>query len=333
MKKVDRNYIYDFIRAFAIISVVFCHSIESVYYIFQDRSILYSGLSFESKMFDLLGITFGRLGVPLFLFLTGALLGRKNYDNKDDVKNFYKNKFLPLLITLEIWFLIWNIFIVFYFSWRGEIPNISLFTFFQNIFLLKTVDYILPAWYAPMILGIYLFIPFISNVLNKYEFKNIKIPLIVGILYFFIIPTINLVLNIYGLTIISNIDLYFSGGIYGIYFIVGFYLSKGLLKKTNSIVLYVTFLISFLCCVIFQYFLINKGVFYKIGYENIFLFVSCCSLFEIFTRLSIKGKFANLCTYLSKISFPIFLIHNLIQYIIYQLNIFSSFIRPLNVNV
>lgn len=100
MKKVDRNYIYDFIRAFAIISVVFCHSIESVYYIFQDRSILYSGLSFESKMFDLLGITFGRLGVPLFLFLTGALLGRKNYDNKDDVKNFYKNKFLPLLITL-----------------------------------------------------------------------------------------------------------------------------------------------------------------------------------------------------------------------------------------
>ena len=332
METNKKIYSYDFIRAFAILCVVFCHSIETVYYIFQDRSILYTNLSLPSKIFDLTGITIGRLGVPLFLFLSGALLGRKTYENKEDIKQFYSKKLKPLLITLLIWFVIWNIFILIYFSWRNEVPNISWFTFLQNIFLLKTVDYILPAWYAPMIIGIYLFIPFITIILKKFDFKTIKLPLIITTIYFFLLPTINLVLGVYGLNVTSNIDLFFSGGIYGIYVILGYYLNNGLLKKVKSIILYIVFIISFICCIVFQYFLISKGVFYKLGYENIFLLIGCCALFEIFSRIfANQNVFSKVVAYLSKISFPIFLIHNLIQYIIYQSNIFLSLIRPLNV--
>ena len=337
MEQIKRNWTYDFTRAFAIISVVFCHSIESVYYIFQDRSILYSGLSFQSKIFDLLGITFGRLGVPLFLFLTGVLICNKEFNNEEDLKKFYKRKFIPLLITLEIWFIIWNVFIAFYFNWRGEVSNISLFSLFQNILLLKKVDYILPAWYAPLILGIYLIIPFISIIIKKINYKFMKWLILIGVTYFFIIPSINLILNTFGVNIIGNIDFYFSDGIYGhygiyiLYVILGFYIGNGLLKNIKKVTLYIIFFISFISCVVLQYCLTINDIFYKLGYENIFLFIACCALFELFRRLPVKGKVANLFIKLSKISFPIFLIHNLIQYIIYQSNIFSDFIRPLNV--
>lgn len=337
MELTKRNFAYDFTRAFAIISVVFCHSVESVYYIFQDRGVLYSNLSFESKIFDLLGITFGRLGVPLFLFLTGVLICNKEFNNEEDLKRFYKRKFIPLLITLEIWFIIWNIFIVFYFNWRGEVSNISLFSFIQNILLLKKVDYILPAWYAPMILGIYLLIPFISIIIKKLNFKFIKWLMLIGFIYFFVIPSISLILNVFDISIIGDIDFYFSDGIYGhygiyiLYVVLGFYISNGLLKNIKNITLYIVFFFSFISCVVLQYYLIINDIFYKLGYENIFLVIACCVLFELFRRASVKGRIANLFVKLSKISFPIFLIHNLIQYVIYQSSIFSSFIRPLNV--
>lgn len=90
MKMQKKEYNFDLIRTFAILSVVFCHSIESVYYIFQDRAILYQNISVFSKIFDLTGITIGRLGVPMFLFLTGALLGSKTFNNNGDIKKFYK---------------------------------------------------------------------------------------------------------------------------------------------------------------------------------------------------------------------------------------------------
>ncbi len=332
MKMQKKEYIFDLIRTFAILSVVFCHSIESVYYIFQDRAILYQNISVFSKIFDLTGITIGRLGVPIFLFLTGALLGSKTFNNNGDIKKFYKKKLIPLLTIIEIWIIIWNIFILAFFSWRNETPIISIFSLLQNIFLLKTVDYILPAWYAPMIIGIYLFIPFVAIIINKFDFKTLKIPLIVSIIYFFALPTANVILNIYNINLTSNIDLFFSGGVFGLYIILGFFINKGLLRNIKSYILYLIFMISFISCIIFQYSLTTKEVFYKLSYDNIFLLICSCSLFEIFIRVFTKKKiFPKFCEYISKISFPIFLIHNLIQYIIFQSNIFSDFIRPINV--
>ena len=90
----NRSKKLDFIRAIAILCVVFCHSIESVYYMFQDRTILYSNISTVSKIFDLTGITLGRLGVPLFLFITGILISKKDFSKKENIKKlgFY---FIP----------------------------------------------------------------------------------------------------------------------------------------------------------------------------------------------------------------------------------------------
>lgn len=330
MKKNNYNKLLDIVRAFAIISVVFCHSVEMYYYAFQDRSITWINHSFISRIFDLIGISFGRLGVPMFLFLTGILICKKVFKSfPKDIKHFYKTKYFSLFLTLEIWIIIWNGFALLLCLWRGEIPFITFSTFLQNIFLLKTVDYMMPAWYAPMILGVYLFLPFISILIKKIDIKSIRLPLLVSIVACFLLPTINEILSISNFSLYTDIDLSFSGGTYGIYIILGYYIYQNILKKFSNLTVCSIFIISFMSCVIMSYSLSIHGYFYKLSYSNILLLIASCFLFEIFRRLFNKSENnIKFITYLSKISFPIFLLHNIIQYVIYQLNIFSAFLQP-----
>ena len=59
---------FDVIRLIAISCVVLCHSVETVY----KASNLSLGYGLAHYL--------GRLGVPLFLFLTGALIINKEFD-------------------------------------------------------------------------------------------------------------------------------------------------------------------------------------------------------------------------------------------------------------
>lgn len=51
----------------------------------------------------------GRLGVPLYLFLTGSLVLSKLVDTNDDAVAFYKRKLLPLA-TASLLLLLYIIF-------------------------------------------------------------------------------------------------------------------------------------------------------------------------------------------------------------------------------
>lgn len=175
----------DVARTIAIIAVVFCHSIESFYYMYQDRSVLWGMLSEQSKLFDLCGITFGRIGVPIFLFLTGSLILGKIRDERDCML-FYKTKFLSLLITTWIWVIIWNGFLAVYHHFGGETPVITWHSLIESMTFQKNVDTIMPAWYLPMILGVYLFLPFLSITVNKIKIRTMLLPLSIGIVTFFV---------------------------------------------------------------------------------------------------------------------------------------------------
>jgi peptidoglycan/LPS O-acetylase OafA/YrhL len=239
---------------------------------------------------------------------------------------------LSLLITLEIWTILWNAFCIFLFYLRNEASNITIASILENVFLLKTVNYILPAWYVPMILGVYLFLPFVIVILNKFNFKIIKFPLIVSIIFLFCLPTCNLFLSLIDFNLTSNIDLYFSGGVFGIYIILGYYIEKGVLNKISTKYIVLVLILSFFLCIFNQYLLNENGLPYKLSYDNIFLLILSCSIFELIRRNSkIKSmKSNNFINYISSISFAIFLVHNPIQYLIYQLKLFT-FIKPVNV--
>ncbi|RHC26022.1 hypothetical protein DW852_06635 [Bifidobacterium pseudocatenulatum] len=84
--------------------------------------------------------TIGRIGVPVFLILTGFLVLPRL--NKSGVRRFYRRNFLPLAVSFEIWNL--AVFIV-----RRFIASDNSLTFRQyvlaSLLIGKEID--VPLWY------------------------------------------------------------------------------------------------------------------------------------------------------------------------------------------
>lgn len=306
---------YDVARTFAIICVVLCHSIEGVY-----SNSLNAGGSIESQLFRIVCFTIGRLGVPIFLFLTGALLLKKQIDTDEDVFKFYKKNLLPLFITIEIWNIFYNIFL----SVLNKKFNID--NFIYNILFLKQVD--MPhMWYMSMILGIYIAIPFLAKIVKTFSLKSIKIPLIIVFISTILLPSVNKILSLFNLKEYSLIvDLSFLGGGYGLYVMLGYFISNDWLRKIKSKYLIIITFLSFFITVFFQYYTYTIKNIYYVWYNFIMLFICAICLFTLFTRIKERKEnlFVNITKYISEISLGIFFMHEII------LKLLSSAINKLN---
>ncbi len=90
------------------------------------------------------------------------LLLNRNYENDERVKKFYKKNLLPLIVTTEIWIILYNIFLCIYNNTSIDIHTvIKEMLFFEKV-PLKNI------WYMPMIIGIYIVIPYIG-ILERYK--------------------------------------------------------------------------------------------------------------------------------------------------------------------
>lgn len=294
---------FDIARTFAILCVVLCHSVETAY-----ANIKYASLSSFSQIFRIVFFSIGRLGVPIFLFLTGALVLKKQIETDEDIIKFYKKNLLPLLITVEIWNIIYNLF-----NWiRGE--EFSFEVLFKNILFFEQVD-MNNMWYMLMILGIYVAIPFISIIVKKVSFKTIIIPMFLVFVASSLLPSINVILEMFNIEQYKIVlDLNFLGGVYGLYILCGYYINNNSLKKYNNIFLISMFLLFFSITCIIQYWSYLKDINYNVWYDFVTLFVCSIFLFEIFNRVKNvkKNIFISVTEYLSKISLAIFFVHKIV---------------------
>ena len=133
----------DIIRATAILCVVLCHSVEAFY-----RPVLLGQLrlSFPFWNIENLLFTVGRIGVPLFLATTGALMLPRDYP---DVSAFYKKSLFPLFLTTEIWLFFNYIFYCLIEHKTFEISRLILEMLFLKASSLSHM------WYMPVITGIF----------------------------------------------------------------------------------------------------------------------------------------------------------------------------------
>ncbi len=124
-----------------------------------------------SFLFALTTFTLGRMGVPLFLFLTGYLLLDRDYDISR-IYHFWRKNWLALLVTMEIWIILYNVFLrVFHFqhwSTRGLL---------KDMFFLNQV-HMGHMWYMPMIIGLYVYIPFAARALKGISNRALTFPLL-----------------------------------------------------------------------------------------------------------------------------------------------------------
>lgn len=295
----------DISRTIAIIFVVICHVIETEYYAVRIGKLVISDALW---LFENIFFTFGRLGVPLFLMLTGALMLNREYD----IKKFYKKSLIPLFLTTEIW----TIINYFYYCTQYS-AEFSLKNLLYNMAFIRTSP-LNHMWYMPMILGIYLVIPFVAKALKDMRFSDVLLPLIISFGAFSIVPIFNAlageVISFFpDANLIINIG--FLGSLYGMIMILGHYIGKeNLFKKIPTSILILAFIVSFGCNSLgARYFYSNKLFHSDVfgWYTSPFIIISAICLFELIKRIPAK-KCPKAISLISKGSFAIYLIHNLI---------------------
>ena len=293
--EAQRIFWLDIARTIAIIMVILVHATEHIY---KMNVNFFSGLDLYTRLFAHTTFTIGRLGVPLFLFLTGYLLLGKYY-TEQDCQMFWKKKWLNLVVTTEIWILIYNFFL--FFTKKGF--SFAWTDLLKEMLFLKQVPWMSHMWYMPMIIGMYLFLPVFSRSLNKIDITVLKVPLILIGVYLTVIPSLG------GKKLL---DFGYCGGLYGFYILLGFFVKrKSFLKQKKMMVV---FFCSFIGTVLLQHFSYLKGVTYNVFY-NCGL-ITICS-FCIFVLLSNHArafetlglKINRIIRRLSILSFSIYLIH------------------------
>lgn len=288
----------DNIRALATTFVVLCHVTESIYSLNTEGMDM---LADEQQVIALSMFTLGRLGVPMFFFLSGYLLLDSEYDG-NKTKNFYRKRLLPLLCATEIWFLVYQIYnSIFYyrpFSF-GECIKTALFL---------TQGPMTHTWYMPVIIGIYLFVPAVSNALYRGN-KLFLIPFGLSFIAAYVVPEINAIRRLKGLPeIVFFLDLSFAGGGYGVGVLLGYVLKKYLddLRRVPGIIWISASAFLLVLTAWLQWYSYHCGIEYNVWYDCGTLLLAAFSLTVTIATKPREGKVWKL---LSKYSFGVYLLH------------------------
>lgn len=315
----------DYLRTISIFLVVLTHILEEVYKLTTEEILINNDIS-GFLVLNIFNLT--RHAVPIFLMISGYLLLSRKYtlkscnklDNDTEIYSccgFWRNNLLKLFITIEIWIVIYNLFFVLL-----DKKEFDLIKLIKQMLLIEGCD-LSHEWYMYMILGVYIFIPFVSYILDNVELKNLIIPIVITIVVCFLLPTLSVFLETCGIveptenpnlpSIASKVELNYSGGVYGIYLLCGYLVKKGVFSKIKSSYLVFVSVACFSIGSIFQWgsFLMDKA--YFLWYDFITLLPTSVVVFELFSRCHFEAKsLKNIIINLSKSSFGIYLIHNLI---------------------
>lgn len=296
----------DYIRAFAVLCVCISHSNNRAF-----LNIPMNGDVINSIIRSIFHFI-GKMGVPLFLMLTGSLIFQKKLDTSEDAVKFYRRNLLPLVIAT----IIWN----FAFSWYRSIfydhldggvlkhfINSITGLFFINSNTMNSM------WYMPMIICVYLLAPYLFIALNRFKPALIVSVLGLTMMTWMIIPNIN---EIVGSKIISfefKTEYLFS--YYIAYVIIGYYIFNMTLDKwcgdslKRKMLIHLLGLSSVVVCIIFQFNKYMSGDMYEINYDFFPVFCSSSYLYYIANQYLRKLKDNRLIAKVSKYSFGIYIIH------------------------
>lgn len=306
-----RNPSLDLIRSLAIILVAEVHSINRIY-TFNLKSM--NSLSSYSFIFGNFMHSLGQMGVPLFLMLTGYLLLPRDYNTVKDVIDFWKRKLVPLLICYEIWVAVYELFASF-------VIHEKTFTFtswLRHACMLEDFEILRHMWYLPTIIGIYIFIPFVSVILKSFSPKLFILPLLAGYIYIFATPTANIFLT--GAELIpltSKVNLAYMGANSGMYVLAGYFFKTVLEPKLQTVASKKKAMFFSLGVALLAFVFTGLTMCWSyahdqaitISYNNAFLPLFALGLFSFIFLLGESIPFQKLWRSVSLMSFGIFFFH------------------------
>ena len=141
-----------------------------------------------------------------------------------------------------------------------------------------------------------------------------------------------------GTSLLSNqISQGFTGGVYGVYLIIGGLLKDETVKRIKNPILILGIIISFVSSICFQLWCYQRNVDYKIYYNSPLLLILATCIFILFSRLQIDenrySSLANAIKWLSGYAFSIYLIHYPVKLLIIDVIRRIPISQPLRVMV
>lgn len=315
MKSEQKRLLYlDLARVIAIISITLNHAVNRSYRNYSGQMAEFLALPFGSTLFKTVITVFSRIGVPLFLMITGVLIMNKKMDSASDVKRFYKHNLLSIFITTEIWYVLMYWFLMIgggglrEQGWLKAIGGMLSTMLFQNQVTLGSM------WYMPMILCVYTTLPFAVAAKSRLEGSKEKIlylPLLLLFAVTMVMPGVNDLLSVLGLErLASPLGENYLFCYYYIYIVAGYLVSRCALQRLKNPVVITVAAGSFLICCGYQLWVYSRPADYLIGYNFPLLPVCAAFLFELVRRGAHRvQRIEKPVTCISRIAFGIYFVH------------------------
>ncbi len=321
-----RSLYLDIARSIAIISISLNHAVNRTFTNYNGQYQEFLNLGFASTLLKTVTTIFSKLGVPLFLMISGALLMKKRMETVEDIKRFYRHNLLSLLITAEIWYVI--------IYWCKLIMGIdcpplaetgiwnALGGMFSTMLFLdqNTLD---SMWYMPMILCLYTTMPILIAAraqLSRHKWV-LLVPTVPLFLYCMVMPAINDLLYL-GYSPLVDVEIREADllSMFYLYLLAGWILSDGALSRIRSWVIAAAGLLAFLITCLYQYYAYSCPRDLVIGYEFPLLLICAGSVFELLRRHGhLLECIRKPITYISRLSLGIYFLHILIMVLITRL--------------
>lgn len=218
-EKTNRIYYLDILRVVACLAVIVIHS--STQYVIKD----FGSFNFWiGNIFD--GIT--RIGVPIFVMISGALMLDKNY-------KYTNKKIIQHIKKLIIFFIFWSLIytIIYHIIIKYNCINV-------REVVLSFVEGNVHLWFIYMIIGLYLIVPLLRLWVKDENKKYIEYFIMLSMIFSFFIPQIinigskyNDIFNSIN-KVVENINIKYVGG-FTTYFLLGWYLHNYDLKNKKAV--------------------------------------------------------------------------------------------------
>lgn len=322
--QTQRKYYLDIARAIAIISISFNHAVNRSYANYSGQMAEFYDIALWSTMFKTVITVFSRIGVPLFMMITGVLILNKKMENGDDLKKFYKHNLLSLLITTEIWYVLIYWFLVLSGS-QPVLENRGVFGavlgMFETMLFQNQVTFD-SLWYMPVILCLYTTLPFVIMAKDKLSRSKFSwlflLPVVVVFLNNMVMPSVNDFLRLHGLPTYTS-ALYMSDLIsyFYLYILAGYFVGQGVLGKWKTWVVAGAAVGTFLLCCGYQMYMYAQERNGLIDYYFPLLPVCAGMLLELLRRGADRlRRLERPVTYLSRMAFGVYFTHIVIMTVV-----------------
>jgi surface polysaccharide O-acyltransferase-like enzyme len=229
----------DLIRTVAIFLVLLLHACTEYYVTFELMSPQGIQLWWASNVYG----SFGRMSVPLFVMLTGALLLQPSKCN-EPLGVFFKKRWSRLGVPVIFWmaiFFLWDFFA------KGQALTSTFI--FHGVLVGPAVHF----WYLYLLIGLYLITPIVRVVVAHANWTLIRYFLVLWFIGTGLVSLLTLVADISSQGTWFRDNVFLLTGIIG-YFVLGAYVGK---LKFRPAVLWVFFVLGTLCTIFATYFIIG----------------------------------------------------------------------------